>query len=303
VLDARDVGRWRAERVDVVTPNWPETVRLLDRPDLRDVEGRERVPVVRSLAARLRRAAGARVLVVTLDSDGAVVIDDRGPRHVPVPRVERAHPAGAGDAFASALALGLAAGAGIDTAVDLAVAAAGVVVRRAGTAVCSAADLRARLGSPLVSADEAAALVARARAAGASVAFTNGCFDLLHPGHVQVLRTAAELADVVVVGLNDDEGVRRIKGRGRPVTTLDDRAAVLAALGHVDHVVAFAGDAPLALVRMLRPDVFVKGADHDVEGLPEARLVRTFGGRVHVVPYLPDRSTTGVIAACSQVAV
>jgi rfaE bifunctional protein nucleotidyltransferase chain/domain len=261
------------------------------------------VPVVEQAAGVLRRAAGARTVVVTLDADGAVVIDERGARHVPVPRVERPHPAGAGDAFAAALALGLGAGVGIDVAVDLAVAAAGVVVRRAGTAVCSAADLRARLGSPLVSGEELVSLVARARAAGASVAFTNGCFDLLHPGHIHVLSTAAELADVVVVGLNDDDGVRRIKGRGRPVTTLHDRAAVLAALGPVDHVVAFAGEAPLALVRMLRPDVFVKGADHDVEALPEARLVRALGGRVHCVPYLPDRSTTGVIAACSQVAV
>jgi rfaE bifunctional protein kinase chain/domain/rfaE bifunctional protein nucleotidyltransferase chain/domain len=303
VVDAHDVGRWRPEAVTAVTPNWDEIVHLLARPDLRTVLGPARVACVQQHRAALRGAAGAGTVVATLDADGAVVIEADAARHVPVTRVERAHPAGAGDAFAAALALGLAAGPGLAVAVDLAVAAAGVVVRRAGTAVCSSADLRARLGSPLVDPAELVALLARARSAGATVAFTNGCFDLLHPGHVQVLRTAAELADVVVVGLNSDEGVRRVKGAGRPVTPLADRAAVLSALGPVDHVVAFDGDAPVDLVRLLVPDVFVKGADHDVEALPEARLVRALGGRVHVVPYLPDRSTSGVIAACSEVAV
>jgi rfaE bifunctional protein nucleotidyltransferase chain/domain len=300
VLDARDVASWAEVGVSAVTPNWPETRPLLD-----GATGavHDRVGRVTAQSHRLLSATGADVVVATLDVDGAVVLTPgAAPRHVPVPRVENPHPAGAGDAFAAALALARAAGAAWEAAVDLACAAAGVVVRRPGTAVCTAADLRAQVGSPLVAPEDLVAALARARAQGRRVAFTNGCFDLLHAGHVRVLQTAARLADVVVVALDSDAGVRRVKGPGRPVNGLADRAAVLAALGTVDHVVAFDDDAPLALLRAVRPDVYVKGADHDVAALPEARLVQLLGGTVHVVPALPDRSTSGVIAACSQVA-
>jgi rfaE bifunctional protein kinase chain/domain/rfaE bifunctional protein nucleotidyltransferase chain/domain len=302
VLDARDVASWAGVGVCAVTPNWTETRPLLDGAT-GTVPAVDRVRLVTAQSPRLLAATGADVVVATLDVDGAVVLaPGEPPRHVPVPRVENPHPAGAGDAFAAALALARATGAGWEAAVDLACAAAGVVVRRPGTAVCTAADLRAQVGSPLVAPEELVAALTRARAEGRRVAFTNGCFDLLHPGHVRVLQTAARLADVVVVALDSDAGVRRVKGPGRPVNGLADRAAVLAALGPVDHVVAFDDDAPLALLRAVRPDVYVKGADHDVAALPEARLVQLLGGTVHTVPYLPDRSTSGVIAACSQVA-
>jgi D-beta-D-heptose 7-phosphate kinase / D-beta-D-heptose 1-phosphate adenosyltransferase len=297
VLDAHDLRRWVGLRPTVATPNWQEV-----QPLMAD-ESTDRVAAVARSADLLLRATGAGSVVVTLDVDGAVVVDGGRVQHVPVQRVERAHPAGAGDAFSAALALGLAVGADLGTSVEVAVAAGGAVVRRPGTAVCTARDLRTRFGSPLVAGEELVRLLAADRAAGRRIAFTNGCFDLLHPGHVQVLQAAARLADVVVVGLNTDSGVRRLKGPGRPVNTLADRASVVAALGGVDHLVEFDDDAPLALLRAVRPDVYVKGGDHDVDLLPEAELVREQGGVVHTVAYLPERSTSGMIAACRRAAV
>ncbi len=125
--------------------------------------------------------------------------------------------------------------------------------------------------------------------------FTNGCFDVLHRGHVEYLAEAAALGDVLVVGLNSDDSVRRLKGPRRPVNPAEDRAAVLAALAAVDHVAVFDDDTPLRLIEALRPDVYVKGGDYTVETLPEAPLMRRLGGEVRILRFLPGRSTSGII--------
>jgi D-beta-D-heptose 7-phosphate kinase/D-beta-D-heptose 1-phosphate adenosyltransferase len=140
----------------------------------------------------------------------------------------------------------------------------------------------------------AAALAAR-RAAGARVAFTNGCFDLLHPGHVRYLAAARALGDVLVVGLNDDASVRRLKGPGRPVMTAAERAEVLGALACVDHVVLFGEDTPRALIRALAPDVLVKGADWLPEDIVGRDEVLARGGRVERVPLVPGVSTSELL--------
>ena len=133
------------------------------------------------------------------------------------------------------------------------------------------------------------------RAAGERVVFTNGVFDLLHRGHVTYLTQAKALGDVLVVGLNTDERVRQLKGAGRPLNALEDRAQVLAALSCVDHVTAFAEDTPIELIRRVRPDIFVKGGDYTLERLPEAPVVQAVGGAVRILPYLGDRSTSRLI--------
>jgi D-beta-D-heptose 7-phosphate kinase/D-beta-D-heptose 1-phosphate adenosyltransferase len=140
-----------------------------------------------------------------------------------------------------------------------------------------------------------AAAVAARRAAGARVVFTNGCFDLLHPGHVRYLAAARALGDVLIVGLNDDASVRRLKGPGRPVLTGLERAEVLGALASVDHVVLFAEDTPLALVRALAPDVLVKGADWATEDIVGGEEVVATGGRVERIPLVPGVSTSEII--------
>ena len=125
--------------------------------------------------------------------------------------------------------------------------------------------------------------------------FTNGCFDLLHRGHVAYLNQAKTLGDVLIVAVNADASVRRLKGPGRPLNTLEDRMAVLAALSCIDHLVAFEDDSPVELLRLIRPDLLVKGGDYRRDSVPEGPLVETLGGRVEILPYLPNQSTTAMI--------
>ena len=147
----------------------------------------------------------------------------------------------------------------------------------------------------LVDVDTLRTTLAAPRAAGARVVFTNGCFDLLHPGHVRYLATARALGDVLVVGLNDDDSVRRLKGSGRPVLRLAERAEVLAGLAAVDYVVPFAEDTPLAVVRTLRPDVLVKGADWSEDDIVGRDDVLATGGRVERIPLVAGVSTSEII--------
>jgi rfaE bifunctional protein nucleotidyltransferase chain/domain len=137
--------------------------------------------------------------------------------------------------------------------------------------------------------------IAGIREAGGHVVFTNGCFDLLHPGHISYLRTARSLGDALVVGLNSDASVRRLKGPSRPVVPEGDRAAVLEALKSVDAVVVFAEDTPIRLMRELEPTVYVKGGDYRIEDLPEAEVAREFGAEVRIIPFEPGYSTSALI--------
>jgi rfaE bifunctional protein nucleotidyltransferase chain/domain len=125
--------------------------------------------------------------------------------------------------------------------------------------------------------------------------FTNGCFDVLHRGHVECLQQAAALGDVLVVGINSDDSVRKLKGAGRPVSPAEDRAAVVAAIGCVEYVTIFSDDTPMRLLETVRPDVYVKGGDYDAAMLPERQVVEHYGGRVVTVGYLSGHSTTAIV--------
>jgi rfaE bifunctional protein nucleotidyltransferase chain/domain len=145
-------------------------------------------------------------------------------------------------------------------------------------------------------------LAGTVRRAGGTVVATGGCFDVLHAGHVSMLRTARALGDCLIICLNSDASVRRLKGAGRPLNTATDRAAVLAALECVDSVMIFEEDTPAAALRMLRPDVWVKGGDYSGQNLPEASVLGTWGGQAVTVPYLSGRSTTQLHAAAMALA-
>ena len=177
--------------------------------------------------------------------------------------------------------------------------AAQAVVQRDGTTVCTLDDVRAGIldgGKVIEDARALVALVNAHRAAGERVVFTNGCFDIVHRGHVTYLSQAKALGDVLIVGVNSDESVRRLKGEDRPVNSFEDRAQVLAGLSSVDHVIEFTEDTPEALIRLIGPDIVAKGGDYSDETLPEAALVRALGGEVRFLPYLDGASTTGLIA-------
>ena len=206
--------------------------------------------------------------------------------------------AGAGDTFCAALTLAAAAGMPLAAAAEFAQTAADVVVHRPGTSVCATTDFTDRPAA--VGEAELDGLVAGHRGAGRRVVFTNGCFDVLHRGHIAYLAQARRLGDVLVVAVNGDDGARRLKGPGRPVNPAADRAAVVAALSSVDHVVVFDEDSPVELIRRLRPDFYVKGGDYTEAMLDEAAVVRECGGQVRIVDYVPDHSTTAVIDRISS---
>jgi D-beta-D-heptose 7-phosphate kinase/D-beta-D-heptose 1-phosphate adenosyltransferase len=205
---------------------------------------------------------------------------------------------GAGDTFIAALSLALAAGANGRVAAEIATAAAAIAIGKDGTSTCSAAELRDCLGPQGKYDQDLQRLVQRVesyREQGRRVVFTNGCFDILHRGHIAYLNRAKALGDVLIVGLNSDASVSRLKGPERPINSLDDRAQVLAALSAVDHIVPFDDDTPIDLIRIVKPDVFVKGGDYTVESLPEAPTVAGMGGEVRILPYIDDQSTSRII--------
>jgi D-beta-D-heptose 7-phosphate kinase/D-beta-D-heptose 1-phosphate adenosyltransferase len=297
VVDAKDLRPFRGVRPTACTPNFDEAGVLLG--GFPGAPGGDRSRSVHAAAQRILDRSGAAIVAVTLDVDGAVVLERERPAHrVYADRVPERSSAGAGDTFTAALTLGLLACRDAATAAEIAAAAAAVVVGKDGTATCSAAELRLKLlpGGKLV-ADSAALAGAgdRHRREGRRIVLANGCFDILHRGHVALLNTAKTFGDVLVVAVNGDDSVRRLKGSSRPVNSLADRIEVLAALSCVDHIVAFHDDQPVELIRALRPDVLVKGGDYTADGVPESALVRALGGEVRIVDRLADRSTTATL--------
>jgi D-beta-D-heptose 7-phosphate kinase/D-beta-D-heptose 1-phosphate adenosyltransferase len=297
IVDARDLRRYRRLDVTAVKPNYVEAISLLGEPDQRGTK--LRVAQIAANGERLLEATGARIVAVTIDSEGVLVFERDAPpyRTYCRPRTD-AQAAGGGDTFVATLALALASGAGTPEAAELASSAAAIVVSQPGTAICSADDLIGALSVGGKRVDGPEELKRRAdayRAQGRRIVFTNGCFDILHRGHVTYLDRAKGLGDVLIVAVNSDASVRRLKGEDRPINGLDDRLLVLEALSCVDNVVAFDTDTPEPLIEAVRPDVFAKGGDYSRESLPEAGLVERLGGTVQILPLVDDRSTTGII--------
>jgi D-beta-D-heptose 7-phosphate kinase / D-beta-D-heptose 1-phosphate adenosyltransferase len=297
VVDAKDPTLYRALRPTAAKPNYHEAILFLGGQPSNSQQ--VRVQQIVANAQRLLDQTGARIVAVTLDRDGSVVVE-RG--QSPYRTYARPNPfsraAGAGDTYVTALTLALAAGAPTSLAAEVAGAAASVVVEKDGTASCAATELRDHFASRdkvIVDLRHLLDRVGALEQQGRRIVFTNGCFDILHRGHIAYLNRAKALGDVLIVGLNSDASVSRLKGPERPINTLEDRAQVLAALSAVDHIVPFDEDTPVDLIRLVKPRVYVKGGDYSVETLPEAPAVVGLGGEVRILPYMDDRSTSRII--------
>ncbi|SMF63259.1 D-alpha,beta-D-heptose 7-phosphate 1-kinase /D-beta-D-heptose 1-phosphate adenylyltransferase [Tistlia consotensis] len=253
---------------------------------------------------RLIADHGIDAVLATLSEQGMILVRRDGDSvHLPAEAREVFDVSGAGDTVLATFGAALAAGAAAETAAQLANVAAGVVVGKRGTAVAYPAEiLRAAQAQRLrgaelkvVDARTAAQEAADWRRAGLKVGFTNGCFDLLHPGHIHLLDQARDACDRLIVGLNSDSSVKRLKGDGRPIQDEAARATVLASLADVDRVVVFAEDTPLELIEQIRPDVLVKGADYTVEQVVGREVVESYGGRVVLAELKQGHSTSATI--------
>jgi D-beta-D-heptose 7-phosphate kinase/D-beta-D-heptose 1-phosphate adenosyltransferase len=255
----------------------------------------------------LREALDIDALVITLGERGmAVITAGEDAMFLPARARQVFDVTGAGDTVIAALAAGLGAGQTLYEAAGLANLAAGLVVGKIGVAAVTPSELRLALhehgqgGRGLLSRSEVRQIAAEVRSRGERLVMTNGCFDILHAGHVAYLEEAKLRGDRLLVAVNDDASVSRLKGSGRPINPLADRMAVLAGLAAVDWVVPFSEDTPEALVSEVLPDVLVKGGDYRPENIAGARSVLARGGTVEVLAFHPGRSTSTIVEAISR---
>ena len=281
----------------LITPNRQELADATHRAARSDDE-------VAVAAAELRGAVGAKAVLVTRSEAGMTLVGEGAPVHVPAYPVRVRDVSGAGDTVVAVLSAMLAMRADFESAMRAANAAAAVVVGKRGTATLTVAELRSRILPAASLAPEEKIVfdwamleehLADWRKQGLRIGFTNGCFDLLHPGHVKLLAAARAACDRLVLGLNSDASVSRLKGPDRPVQKVQARAEVLAALEAVDLVVVFEEDTPRNLIERVRPSMLIKGADYTREQVVGHEIVEAYGGAVVLVDLLPGHSTTDIV--------
>lgn len=280
-----------------ITPNRSEAERAA-----RELDQSAIVPA--DLARVILDGCGLDAVVLTLDKDGALLLN-KGELPVAVPTVARQvyDVTGAGDMVLAGLAAARANGLSWHDSVELANAAAGLEVEVFGVQPMPIERIhhavltqRGVLRGKVRTLEQIRIEAQARREAGQSIVFTNGCFDILHAGHVRLLEQAKSQGDVLILGLNEDASIRRLKGEDRPINNTQDRANVLAALESVDAIVPFADDTPIELIRAILPDVLVKGSDYTREGVVGADIVEGAGGRVHLVDLVEGKSTTATIS-------
>jgi len=302
VADPKSLDFSHYRGVGVLTPNRAE----LQAATQIDVASDDQAAAA---ARQVIDRCGVEAVLATRGAEGMSLVSGAGtPVHIPTRAREVFDVSGAGDTVVAALAVGMAAGLALEVAAELANVAAGVVVAKVGTAVVHPADLIAALQTneildheaKVVDRSVAADQLARWRRGGDQIVFTNGCFDLIHPGHVALLASARAAGQRLVVGLNSDASVKRLKGAGRPVQNEVARAQVLASFAAVDLVVIFAEDTPLELITALRPEVLVKGADYAEAEVVGGDVVKAYGGRVVLAEIIDGHSTTGTISRMSE---
>ena len=311
LIDSKTLQRFSMLEATVVTPN------LLEAHAFTGIAQEEtlNLATLEQIAQNMLASLKTQHVAITLGADG-VFLQNRHSlaMHIPAHPVAHANDVGAGDSFASAMALALAAGGSLEEAAHIGIDAASIAITRQRTAIVQYQELLQRVSlreyssqMPVISSysleDSAAqhelvrlaAFLDAEREIGHQIVFTNGVFDILHAGHVHFLRQAKALGDVLVVGVNSDRSTQRLKGAGRPINGERDRMALVAALDAVDAVVLFDEDTPTELIRMLRPTIHVKGGDYADEVLPEAEAVAEGGGQVVILPLVGTMSTSSVI--------
>jgi D-beta-D-heptose 7-phosphate kinase/D-beta-D-heptose 1-phosphate adenosyltransferase len=297
IVDPKGGDHIRYRGADLLKPNRRELAHATGMPVATESE------IVAASRVLIERC-GFNAVLASLGAEGSVLVSADSTVHIQRTEVREVYDvSGAGDTVVATVGAALAVGVSLTDAARLANAAAGIVVGKIGTAVVYASELIASLnGRDLHAADKvvprshALDLVARWRRHGLKIGFTNGCFDLLHPGHVALLGQAKAACDRLVVGLNSDASTARLKGPRRPIQNESERAAVLASLAAVDLIVVFEEDTPIELIREIRPQLLVKGDDYRLDEVVGADFVKSAGGDVLLAKVVPGYSTTATIA-------
>ncbi len=297
-VDSKRLPFFASLRPSLVKPNYDEAIAILGLPYL----AQNRVQQVKTAAAALYDKVNAGIIAMSLDAEGSVIAEDGKVVHrCFAATVEHPHVSGAGDTYLSAFTLSQVVSGNAKVSGEIATAAAAIAVKKESTSHCSIRELAGyfNLGSKYIeSYDLLKDLCKQAHESGKRIIFTNGCFDILHSGHVTYLHCVKRLGDILIVGVNTDDSIRRLKGETRPINTLTDRVQVLAGLGSVDYVVPFGDqgdDTPVSLLQVVRPHIFAKGGDYTKDRLPEAAIVEKLGGEIVFMPYLADHSTTDIV--------
>ena len=293
LVDPKGMDFSRYQGASYITPNVREAS-LASGVDITDNLSME------SAGKTLLKQTKADGIVLTRGREGISLITPGGMEHFSVKPVEIVDVTGAGDTVISTIALAVASGLSIQDAVQLANLAASLVVARFGAATVTLEEMIDSIKSEslqrkIISCSDLERTLRHHRIQGHSIVFTNGCYDLFHAGHLQLLKKAASFGDILVVGVNSDKSVKRIKGEQRPIVPETDRLSILSALNFVDYVVAFDEDTPLELIKEVKPDVLVKGEDWKGKQVVGEKLVVERGGRVELVKLLPGISTTELI--------
>lgn len=278
---------------------------FLVKPNLSELHDMTGLPVktgeqIVSASHALRENCGAQYILTTCGGRGMVLVGGKRPVFVAADDHEVFDVTGAGDTALAYLAAALANGFSVQKAVEVSNHAAGLQVTKVGTAAIGLREVSEAMSGTEEDAvnkmlDRRSASKLRDLAPEKKIVFTNGCFDILHVGHIRYLRQAASLGDMLVVGLNSDDSVRRLKGEGRPVNPENDRAELLASLEFVDYVVVFDEDTPYELIKQIQPDVLVKGGDYALEDVVGRDIVEARGGRLVLIDFVEGKSTTGII--------
>lgn len=298
LVDPKGHDYHRYDGATLLTPNQQE----LSQATLLSIHSSEELIAA---AQHMIKLCGLEAIIVTRGPEGMSLVEAMGTiEHLPTTALEIFDVSGAGDTVIATLAAALAAGGSMSEAMHLANTAAGLVVAKVGTAVVRQDELLTVFShrelnaheQKIVSWKKAQDITQKWKRRGNRVVFTNGCFDLIHPGHVSLLAQAKKAGDRLVVGLNTDDSVKRFKGSARPIQPEMSRALVLSSLASVDLVVLFDQDGPLELIETLKPDVLVKGADYTIDKVWGATFVQSYGGQVLLIDLVEGESTTGIVS-------
>jgi D-beta-D-heptose 7-phosphate kinase/D-beta-D-heptose 1-phosphate adenosyltransferase len=301
VVDPKGTDYSKYRGATIITPNRKET-EIASRISIVDEES------LGNASSSLLAEGHYEALLVTRSSEGmSLYLRDGSVTHIPTLAREVYDVTGAGDTVMATLALGLACGLGFVESARLANVAAGIAVGKLGTSTVSPAEIIGSIGHDhldsdvkIKNLDVLTSIVEAEKERGKKVVFTNGCFDLLHVGHVRYLQKARKYGDLLVLGLNSDDSVRRLKGEKRPLIGQKERAHILAALDCIDYVIIFDEDTPIRLLEALKPSVLVKGGDYTPETVVGKDLVESYGGKVELVEFVDGRSTTNIIEKILQ---